>query len=190
MHVNDASRAVTVAGNLLNTATRTGYAKELRSEYDKLREGYLNRSRDKEFLSIADARSNKLKLDWDNFTPTKPNLLGVNTIYPKLAELVHYIDWTPFFQTWDLHGKFPAILNDELVGEQAKALFADAQTMLKQIVVENWFEAKGVYGIFPANQVNDDDVEVCDEKGKVLETFLTLRQQSQKNKRRSKYCIG
>lgn len=182
VHVNDASRAVTVAGNLLNTATRTGYAKELRTEYDKLREGYLNRSRDKEFLSIADARTNKLKLDWDNFTPTKPNLLGVNTIYPKLSELVRYIDWTPFFQTWDLHGKFPAILTDEVVGEQAKVLFADAQTMLKQIVVENWFEAKGVYGIFPANQVNDDDVEVCDEKGKVLETFLTLRQQSQKTK--------
>lgn len=182
VHVNDASRAVTVAGNLLNTATRTGYAKELRSEYDKLREGYLSRSRDKEFLSIADARTNKMKLDWDNFTPTKPNLLGVNTIYPKLSDLVHYIDWTPFFQTWDLHGKFPAILNDEMVGEQAKVLFADAQAMLKQIVVENWFEAKGVYGIFPANQVNDDDVEVCDEKGKVLETFLTLRQQSQKTK--------
>lgn len=182
VHVNDASRAVTVAGSLLNTATKTGYAKELREEYDKLREGYLNRSRDKNFHSIADARANKLKLDWDNFEPVKPNTIGVNTIYPQLEELAGYIDWTPFFQTWDLHGKYPAILADEVVGEQAKVLFGDAQAMLQQIIVENWFEAKGIYGIFPANQINDDDIELYDGEGNVKETFLTLRQQSQKTK--------
>lgn len=182
VHVNDASRAVTVAGSLLNTTTKTGYAKELREEYDKLREGYLNRSRDKNFHSIADARANKLKLDWDNFEPVKPNTIGVNTIYPKLEDLAGYIDWTPFFQTWDLHGKYPAILTDEVVGEQAKVLFADAQAMLQQILDENWFKAKGIYGIFPANQINDDDIELYDGEGNVKGIFLTLRQQSQKTK--------
>jgi len=171
VHVNDASRAVTVAGNLLNANTRTEYAKGLREEYDKLREGYLNRSRDKDFLTIEEARKNKLQLDFD---PVKPNFIGTRTIYPKLEELVPYIDWTPFFQTWDLHGKYPRILQDEVVGEQAKVLFADAQEMLKQIVDENWFEAKGVYGIFPANSVDDDDIEL--ERFK----FLSLRQQSKK----------
>jgi 5-methyltetrahydrofolate--homocysteine methyltransferase len=159
VHVNDASRAVTVAGNLLND-NKIDYAKTIRSEYDTLREGYLNRSRDKDFLSIEDARKNKLQLDWENFTPFVPKQLGVHTIYPKLEELVEFIDWTPFFQTWDLHGKYPAILTDNVVGEQAVALFEDAQKMLKQIVDENWFEARGVYGIFPANTVNDDDIEL------------------------------
>ena len=182
VHVNDASRAVTVAGNLLNTATKTEYSKSLREEYDKLREGYLNRSRDKDFLTIEDARRNKLQLDWDNFTPFKPKFIGVDTIEPKLSELVDFIDWTPFFQTWDLHGKYPAILEDEIVGEQAKVLYADARKMLSQIVEENWFIAKGVYGVFPANTVNDDDVQLYNEDGSLNVKFLTLRQQSQKTK--------
>ena len=182
VHVNDASRAVTVAGNLINTGTKTEYSKTLREEYNKLREGYLNRSRDKDFLSIADARSNKLQLDWDIYSAHKPKILGVHAIAPSLKELVPYIDWTPFFRTWDLHGKYPDILNDEVVGEQAVILFEDAQRMLKAIVEEKWMEAKGVYGIFPANQVNDDDIAVYDENGSELVTFLTLRQQSQKTK--------
>ncbi|SFQ16125.1 5-methyltetrahydrofolate--homocysteine methyltransferase [Flavobacterium akiainvivens] len=160
VHVNDASRAVTVAGSLISNTVKADYAKSIREEYDKLREGYLNRSRDKDFLSIADARANKYKIDWEAFTPYTPKQLGVQTIYPKLEDLEPYIDWTPFFQTWDLHGKYPAILTDDVVGEQAQSLFADAQKMLKQIVDENWFEAKGIYGIFPANTVNDDDIEV------------------------------
>ena len=182
VHVNDASRAVTVAGNLLNSATKGDYTKTIRAEYDALREGYLNRSRDKDFLSIEDARRNKLKLDWDTFTPFKPNFIGVQTIYPKPADLVDFIDWTPFFQTWDLHGKYPAILKDEVVGEQAVILFDDAQKMLKQMLEEDWLEARGVYGIFPASQINDDDIELYDENGKKKATFLTLRQQSQKTK--------
>lgn len=181
VHVNDASRAVTVAGNLLN-ANKQEYSKTVRAEYDELREGYLNRSRDKNFHSIEDARKNKLQLDWDNFTPFKPNFIGTQTIYPEPKELIDFIDWTPFFQTWDLHGKYPAILNDEVVGEQAQLLFADAQKMLKQMVAENWLEAKGIYGIFPAAQVNDDDIELYNEDGSKKVTFLTLRQQSQKTK--------
>lgn len=182
VHVNDASRAVTVAGNLVNKLTNQAYFKSLRSEYDELREGYLNRSRDKNFLSLEEARKNKLQLDWEAFTPVPPRNTGVQTIEVALEELVDYIDWTPFFRTWDLHGKYPALLTDEVVGEQAQLLFADAQKMLEQLIAEKWLQAKGIYGIFPANQVNDDDIELYDDEGKLLQTFLTLRQQSQKTK--------
>jgi 5-methyltetrahydrofolate--homocysteine methyltransferase len=182
VHVNDASRAVTVAGNLVNSATNVEYAKTLRSEYDELREGYLSRSRDKNFLTIEQARTNKLKLDWDNFTPVKPNIIGAQTIEVDIETLVPYIDWTPFFRTWELFGKYPAILTDEVVGEQATSVFADAKEMLQQILDEKKLTAKGIYGIFPANQINDDDIEVKDENDNPIAKFLTLRQQSQKTK--------
>lgn len=182
VHVNDASRAVTVAGNLLNTETKFHYSKLLRSEYDELREGYLNRSRDKNFLTIEQARVNKLKFDWENFTPVKPNFIGTKTIEVEIETLIPYIDWTPFFRTWELFGKYPAILTDAVVGEQAQSVFKDAKEMLNLIVKENKLSAKGIYGIFPANQINEDDIELMDENGKKLQTFLTLRQQSQKTK--------
>jgi len=160
VHVNDASRAVTVASNLLQAETKEGYVKAIREEYDKLRDGYLNRSRDKNFHSIEEARKNKLKLDWDNFTPVQPNFIGTKTIEVELSELVEFIDWTPFFQSWELYGKYPAILTDEVVGEQATNLFADAQEMLQKIVSEKWLTAKGILGIFPANTINDDDIQI------------------------------
>lgn len=181
IHVNDASRAVTVAGSLLNSDKKL-YAKTIREEYDSFRETFLNRSRDKNFLTIEQARKNKLQLDWDNFTPVKPNIIGERTIEVDLDVLVPYIDWTPFFRTWELFGKYPAILTDEIVGEQATSLFADAKEMLDVILKEKKLTAKGIYGIFPANQINDDDIEISDENGKLLQTFLTLRQQSQKTK--------
>ena len=182
VHVNDASRAVTVATDLLQPETKTAYAKTVREEYDLLRESYLNRSREKNFLSISEARKNKLKLDWKNYLPAKPNFIGIKTIEVELAELVNFIDWTPFFQSWELFGKYPAILTDEVVGEQATHLFADAQKMLQQIVSEKWLTAKGILGIFPANSINDDDIEVTRSRsfGTQPATFLTLRQQSQK----------
>ncbi len=160
VHVNDASRAVTVASNLLQADTREGYVKSIREEYDTLREGYLNRSRDKNYLSIEDARKNKLLLNWNNFTPIKPNFIGTKTVEVDLFELVDFIDWTPFFNSWELYGKYPAILTDEVVGEQATNLFADAKEMLEKIVSEKWLTAKGILGIFPANTINDDDIEV------------------------------
>jgi 5-methyltetrahydrofolate--homocysteine methyltransferase len=181
IHVNDASRAVTVAGSLLNKDKKI-YASDIRAEYDAFRETFLNRSRDKNFLTIEQARKNKLQLDWENFTPVKPNVLGEQVIEVELDVLVPYIDWTPFFRTWELFGKYPAILTDEVVGEQATAVFADAKGMLDVILKEKKLTAKGIYGIFPANQVNDDDIELSDENGKPLQTFLTLRQQSQKTK--------
>jgi 5-methyltetrahydrofolate--homocysteine methyltransferase len=183
VHVNDASRAVTVASNLLQAETKGSYVKAIREEYDKLRDGYLNRSRDKNFHTIESARKNKLQLDWDNFTPVKPNFIGTKTIEVELSELVDFIDWTPFFNSWQLFGKYPAILKDEIVGEQATNLFIDAQKMLHQIVSEKWLEAKGVLGIFPANSVNDDDIDIYSEpetRNLKLGTLLTLRQQSQK----------
>ncbi|WP_136669043.1 methionine synthase [Flavobacterium sp. H122] len=179
VHVNDASRAVTVAGNLLNK-DRKIYASTIRAEYEAFRETFLNRQRDKSYHTIEKARANKLQLDWENFEAKKPNFIGAKTIEVPLQELVPYIDWTPFFGSWQLFGKYPAILTDNVVGEQATILFDDAQRMLKQLLDENWLEAKGIYGIFPANQVKDDDIELYDENGNVLETFLTLRQQSQK----------
>ena len=178
VHVNDASRAVTVASNLLQADTKDDYTKSIREEYDTLREGYLSRSRDKNFLSIEEARKNKLQLDWDQFTPVKPNFIGTKTVEVNLSELVDFIDWTPFFSSWELYGKYPAILTDEVVGEQATSLFADAQMMLHKIVSENWLTAKAVLGIFPANTINDDDIEVNLPASNFQ--LLTLRQQSQK----------
>ncbi|MBL7885490.1 MAG: methionine synthase [Flavobacterium sp.] len=184
VHVNDASRAVTVASNLLQAETKVAYAKTVRDEYNQLREGYLSRSRDKNYLSIEEARKNKLQLNWNDYHPVKPNFIGTKTIEVELSVLVDFIDWTPFFSSWELYGKYPAILTDEVVGEQATHLFEDAQKMLQQIVTEKWLTAKGIVGIFPANTVNDDDIELnCQtELVEVRQptTFLTLRQQSQK----------
>jgi len=178
VHVNDASRAVTVASNLLNTESKTDFSIALRKEYDSLRDGYLNRAREKNFLTIDAARKNKFKIDWDNYKPIQPNFIGTKTVEVELSELVDFIDWTPFFQSWELYGKYPAILTDEVVGEQATDLFKDAQNMLAKIVSEKWFTAKGILGIFPANTINNDDIEVQLPTSNFL--FLTLRQQSQK----------
>jgi 5-methyltetrahydrofolate--homocysteine methyltransferase len=183
IHVNDASRAVTVAGNLLDH-NREKYTSDIRTDYDAFREAFLNRSRDKNFLSIEDARKNKLQLDWENFSPVKPNVIGEQVIEVDLDVLVPYIDWTPFFRTWELFGKYPAILTDEVVGNEATSVFADAQAMLKVILKEKKLTAKGVYGIFPANTINDDDIEVQQTINNKQQTlnFLTLRQQAQKTK--------
>ena len=180
VHVNDASRAVTVAGNLLQNQTKFAYFDHIKTEYDALREGYLNRSRDKHFLTIEQARKNKLQLDWDKYEPIKPNFLGTKTINVAIETLIPYIDWTPFFQTWELFGKYPAILTDVVVGEQAQNVFDDAQQILSLILKEKKLTAKGIYGIFEANSINDDDIALRDENHQIIDTFLTLRQQSQK----------
>jgi 5-methyltetrahydrofolate--homocysteine methyltransferase len=182
IHVNDASRAVTVAGNLLDD-NKEKYTSAVRADYDSFREAFLNRSRDKNFLTIEQARKNKLQLDWTNFNPVKPNVIGKQVIEVGLDVLVPYIDWTPFFRTWELFGKYPAILTDAVVGEQATSVFADAQAMLGVILREKKLTAKGIYGIFPANQINDDDILIQPTTNNEQPiTFLTLRQQSQKTK--------
>ena len=179
IHVNDASRAVTVASNLLQKETKENYVKAIREEYDKLREGYLSRSRDKNFLTIEQARKNKFQIDWQNYKPSKPNFIGTKTVEVEISELIPFIDWTPFFQSWQLFGKFPKILVDDVVGTEATNLYNDALFMLDKIVSEKWFTAKGILGVFPANQINDDDIQLKTDNQQ-LTTFLTLRQQSQK----------
>lgn len=181
IHVNDASRAVTVINNLLQTDKNQEFKEKIRHEYETLRSDFLDRARDKKYLSLTDARKNKFKIDWEKEHIKKPNFLGKKKIEVDLTELLPYIDWTPFFRSWQLFGKYPAILNDETVGEQATILFEEAQIMLQKIVTEKWFIAKGIIGIFTANQINDDDIEITDTTHTY--TLLTLRQQLDKSNR-------
>ncbi len=184
IHVLDASRSVPVVSTLINEDTRQEFLDKTYAEYDVLRDGYLNRAREKTYLNINEARANKLKIDWKAEDVYKPKQLGVHIIENlDFNELVPYLDWTPFFQSWELHGKYPNILTDEVVGTQATELFNDAQAMLQRILNEKWFTAKAVYGLFPANTIeNSDDIEVYTDETRtaVLETLLTLRQQSKK----------
>ncbi len=183
VHVLDASRSVPVVGNLLSPDNKEKFAADTRLEYDQMREGYLSRQKDKKYLPLPQARANKLPIAWnpeDVYTPAKTGV-QVFQNFP-LAELVPYMDWTPFFQAWELHGKFPKLLEDPVVGTEATKLYADAQALLKRIVDEKILTANGVAGIFPANSVGDDDVEIYtnEQRTQVLTHFRTLRQQGQK----------
>ncbi|MGB2475269.1 MAG: methionine synthase [Flavobacteriaceae bacterium] len=183
VHVNDASRAVTVAGSLLNRETAQVYKDTIRKEYDNFRMKFLDRQVTKEHIDLNTARSRKLQLDWKNFTPTPPSKVGVEVINNQnLEALVPYIDWSPFFRSWDLHGRYPEILNDDIVGPQATELFADAQVVLTEILTHQRLTAKAVFGLFPANSVEDDDIEVYSDldRTQVIGRFLTLRQQLKK----------
>jgi 5-methyltetrahydrofolate--homocysteine methyltransferase len=189
VHVNDASRSVPIAQKIANTASRAVFQEQIKQEYISLRENYLNRSQAKKLLSITEARANKLKLEFKSEEITRPKKLGT-FIWEgiDLASIKGYIDWTPFFQTWQLHGKFPGILEDKVVGQEATALFADAQEMLEDIVAENWLEAKAVYGIWEANTVNEDDIELSLAKGSMV--FRTLRQQTAKAKGQANLALA
>jgi len=183
VHVHDASRAVTVVGDLLDKRKNQKYVSDIKADYVKVREGFANRSSRKEYVSLADARKNKFKIDWDTANITKPNFEGIQVFEDfDLTKLVDYIDWTPFFRTWELAGKYPAILTDKVVGETATNLFKDAKLMLARILNENLLTAKAIFGIFPANSVNDDDIEIYADttRTKVNVQFVTLRQQLKK----------
>ena len=182
VYVSDASRSVSVAGNLLNSKLNEDYKAGLREEYDTVRAGFLKRSRIKNYLSIAQARANKMQLDWEDYSAPKPNFIGVKEVEIQIEDLLPFVDWTPFFRSWELHGKYPSILTDEVVGEAATKLFEEATQMVSKIINENWLTARGILGVFPANQVNDDDIQLYSENGEELKKFLTLRQQSQKTK--------
>lgn len=180
VHVNDASRAVTVVGDLLKKDNQV-YKEQIREEYEKFREQFLKRGKTKNYITIEEARKRKLKIDWNTSEIVKPNQLGVQVIQDfDLSILEDFIDWSPFFRSWDLHGKYPEILTDEVVGEQATELFADAKALLKKIIDEKLLTGKAIFGLFNANTVNDDDIEVYDELGNLKVTFLTLRQQLDK----------
>ena len=196
VHVNDASRAVTVVGDLLKKETSDRYKKGIKEDYDVFRDKFLKRTKKKDYKSIEKARANKFQIDWNTSEIVKPNQLGIQVIEDMdLEKLVPFIDWTPFFRSWELHGKYPDILTDNVVGEQATELFADAQKMLKEIITDKKLKAKGVFGLFEANTINDDDIEVapCPPKGETADNnsspfgggwegavFRTLRQQLQR----------
>jgi 5-methyltetrahydrofolate--homocysteine methyltransferase len=183
VHVLDASRSVTVVESLLGPK-RDEFVKTTKSDYQKLREHHAKSRASKTYLPLAEARKNKFKIDWKQEDITTPKQLGITEfVNYDLAELVDYIDWTPFFQTWELAGRFPNILTDEVVGEAATKLYADAKQMLQQIIDEKWLEARAVIGLFPASTVNDDDIEIyTDEtRSKVLSVQHAMRQQLKKS---------
>lgn len=179
VHVLDASRSVTVVEQLLGSR-KTDFVSEIKNEYQRVREHHAKHRSQKQLLSIADARKNKMQIDWDATTIVAPNQPGVQEVEVTTEELLPFIDWTPFFRTWELHGKYPAILEDNVVGEEAKKLYADALEMLEKIKSEQWLKHKGVVGIFPAASVEDDILIYNADRSEVIHTQSTMRQQGKK----------
>ncbi|MDK1493452.1 methionine synthase [Sinorhizobium sp. 7-81] len=179
VHVNDASRAVGVVSSLLSPDVRKGYMETIRAEYHKIADAHARNEAEKRRLPLSQARANAQKLDWSTYRPKAPSFLGTRVFEDwDLAELARYIDWTPFFQTWELKGIYPRILDDDKQGPAARQLFDDAQAMLQKIVAEKWFAPKAVVGLWPAGAVGDDIRLFTDEaRGAELATLFTLRQQ-------------
>ncbi|QGM47117.1 methionine synthase [Methylocystis heyeri] len=179
VYVTDASRAVGVTQALLSQKTRDDYIAQTRSEYEKVAEAHARAQAEKQRVSLEKARGNALKIDWEAHAAAKPSFTGVRGFATyDVAELIPYIDWTPFFQTWEFKGRYPALLEDPERGAAAKALFDDAQAMLKRIVEERWFTPKAAIGFWPANSVGDDIALYSGEsREERLATFFTLRQQ-------------
>jgi 5-methyltetrahydrofolate--homocysteine methyltransferase len=182
VHVLDASRSVTVAGSLLNDLLKKPFLENIDTEYFKLKTDFANKKSAKQLLTYAEARANKLKIDWKSFEPTKPALLGVKIFDTvPLKEIAEFIDWQPFFIAWEMHGKFPQLLSDEVIGEAATRLFKDAKALLKKIIDEKWLTPRGVIGIWPANATDDDTVNIdALEDGQESVRLEFLRQQSKK----------
>ncbi len=180
VHVNDASRAVTVVSDLLNKETSNAYVAKLKKDYDEFREKFLKRGKAKAYTSIEEARKRKFKIDWETSSIVKPKELGIQTLEQiSLKELLPFIDWSPFFRSWDLHGKYPDILTDEIVGEQATQLFKDSKIILDEIISKQLLKPKGIFGLFEANSINDDDISI-QKNSKEIAVFRTLRQQLKK----------
>lgn len=180
VHVNDASRAVTVVGDLLNKKSAHEYTAKLKKDYDEFRTKFLKRGKEKSYIPIEEARNRKYKIDWETSEIIKPKALGVQVLEQlSLKDLLPFLDWSPFFRSWDLHGKYPSILQDEVVGEQASQLYEDAKEMIQQIVSKRLLKPKAVFGLFEANTINDDDISVK-KKGEEVAVFRTLRQQLKK----------
>jgi 5-methyltetrahydrofolate--homocysteine methyltransferase len=187
VHVLDASRSVSVASDLLNN-NKTEFLSKVKNEYTQLRHDFLNRKTSKEFISIEKARENKNKIDWDAYKPIMPNALGNQTLSNySLQEISEYIDWTPFFITWEMHGKFPAILQDQVVGIEATKLYNDAKELLEQLIKENWLQADGVFGLWPCSHLSNDSV-VVNTNPKTELHFL--RQQIKKADGQPNHCLS
>jgi 5-methyltetrahydrofolate--homocysteine methyltransferase len=179
VYVTDASRAVGVVSTLLSETESGGYVEGVRADYQKVREGYLRGEARKSRVALGDARANRFRIDWSGYEPVRPSFLGARALPGyALAELVDYIDWSPFFSTWELRGRYPAILDDKIVGEEARKLIADAREMLARMVGERWLTANGVVGFWPANAVGDDiEVYASEENGGRIAMLHSLRQQ-------------
>jgi 5-methyltetrahydrofolate--homocysteine methyltransferase len=192
VYVPDASRAVGVAGDLLSEDRNRVYIQTIKDEYELMREQRARRTSSRKTFTLQQARDNAYKFDWENYTPPKPTFLGIKVFEDySLEELTHYIDWTPFFHAWELSGKYPKILQDEIIGKEATDLFEDAQQMLKQIVNEKWLQARAVIGFFPANSVGDDiELYSDDERTEVKAVLHHLRQQMAKPSDRPNSCIS
>ncbi len=189
VHVNDASRAVTVVGDLLQKETSQAYKKAIKTDYEDFREKFLKRTKVKEYKTIAEARENKFQIDWNTSEIVKPKETGIHIFEDfDLRKLVDFIDWSPFFRSWELHGRYPDILTDEVVGQQAVELFADARKMLEKIFSEKKLKAKGIFGLFPANTIGDDDIEVL--TGDKRFVFRTLRQQLKRKEGVPDYALA
>ena len=184
IHVKDASRAVGVVQNLVSENRKVDYVERIAAEYEGVRAKHAGRRSSTRLTTLEKARANRTKIDWENYVPPKPNLLGVKTFddYP-LEEIRPYIDWTPFFHSWQMKASYPKILDDPEKGEEARRLFEDAQGLLDRIVAEKWLRARAVIGLFPANALPNDDVEVYADESRrdVLTTLRFLRQQKAKS---------
>lgn len=182
VHVLDASRSVSVTGNLVSKTLRNAFVNEKKEEYQKLRKQHSGRSRKKTYLSLDKARSNKTEIDWKSSGIVRPGLIGTRVFDNySLEEIRHYIDWGPFFIAWEMKGKFPDILEDETYGEEARKLYEDANRLLDKIVKKKLLKARAVIGLFPANAVGDDiEIYANEDRNEVLATFHTLRQQAKK----------
>jgi 5-methyltetrahydrofolate--homocysteine methyltransferase len=192
IYVADASRAVGVAGDLLSDERKDAYMQGIKDEYHTMREQRKKRTANRKTFTLQQAQGNAYKGDWENHTPPKPTFLGLKSFENySLEEISHYIDWTPFFYAWELAGKYPKILKDEVVGEEATQLFADAQEMLKKIIDEKWLSARAVIGFFPANSVGDDiEVYADDDRTELRAMLHHLRQQMAKPSDRPNSCIS
>ncbi|WP_186065138.1 methionine synthase [Burkholderia gladioli] len=182
VYVPDASRSVSVASSLLSDEGATRYLDDLKSEYDRIRDQHANKKKTP-MVTLAAARANKTPIDWRAYQPVKPKFIGRRVFKNyDLTELAQYIDWGPFFQTWDLAGPYPAILNDEIVGESARRVFSDAKSMLSRLIQGRWLSANGVISLLPANTVGDDDIEIYtdDTRTEVAMRWSNLRQQSER----------
>ena len=192
VYVTDASRAVGVVQSLISQDMRTPYVAQVRAEYAKVADAHRRAEADKRRLPLAKARENALKLDWDAYAPTKPAFTGTRVFSSyDVGALVPYIDWTPFFQTWDMKGRYPAILDNETQGAAARTLFEDAQTMLRKIVAERWFTPRAIIGFWPANAVGDDiHLYTGESRNERLAAFHTLRQQLSRREDRHNVALS
>jgi 5-methyltetrahydrofolate--homocysteine methyltransferase len=197
IHVLDASKSVPVASSLVSKESKDEFIAQIKKEYKEFREEYAFRQKDKKLIPVSKARMNRYTVDWKNYHPPKPTFLGEKVFQSyDLEKLTHYFDWTPFFQTWELHGKFPRILEDKLVGKEAQKLYYDAQKLLEQILKNNWFTAKAVIAFWPCNSVDYDDLLIFEHqngnenRNKIVGKFYNLRQQGEKGDGVPNLCLS